>query len=294
MKFKIKQNKKFNFKFIHYIYFSYFILLGIIVFFPLDFILILIPDDSFYYFETAKNVALYGNVSFDNINKTNGFQPLWLLILIPIFWLKLDCISTLRIIILLTGVISFFTLVFIYKIVKMISSKITAEFCVMLYAFNPFNIIIYLGCSEAALNGLLLSAIFYYILKSDFKKSKGKDFLILGLLSSFSFLARTDNVILIVCLISWVISSGIFKFKKEYIKSFFYFCISVSILPLIYISFNLFYFNHILPISGIVRGMTFYLILFYLIISAIICSIISLIIRIYEFNEKISKILILF
>jgi hypothetical protein len=44
----------------------------------------LFPDDAFYYFEIAANFVKGHGFSFDSINGTNGFQVLWLLILIPI------------------------------------------------------------------------------------------------------------------------------------------------------------------------------------------------------------------
>jgi hypothetical protein len=37
----------------------------------------LVPDDGFYYLKIARNVALTGFQSFDGINWTNGFHPLW-------------------------------------------------------------------------------------------------------------------------------------------------------------------------------------------------------------------------
>ncbi len=44
-------------------------------------------DDSFFYFKIAQNVAHHGVFSFDGINLTNGFHPLWLLTLVPPMYL---------------------------------------------------------------------------------------------------------------------------------------------------------------------------------------------------------------
>src|ERR1035437_4085432 len=38
-------------------------------------------DDFYYYYLTAKNVALHGFSSFDGIVPTNGYHPLWLWVL---------------------------------------------------------------------------------------------------------------------------------------------------------------------------------------------------------------------
>ena len=45
-------------------------------------------DDSYYYLKTAANVAAGYGFKFDQINTTNGFHPLWMLLLIPLSWLS--------------------------------------------------------------------------------------------------------------------------------------------------------------------------------------------------------------
>ena len=50
----------------------------------------LYADDAFYYFEIASNVVRGGGLTFDTINLTNGFQPLWLIVLLPLAVLGLD------------------------------------------------------------------------------------------------------------------------------------------------------------------------------------------------------------
>ena len=41
-------------------------------------------DDAFYYLKTANNIFHYGSVSFDLLNISNGFHPLWMIICIPL------------------------------------------------------------------------------------------------------------------------------------------------------------------------------------------------------------------
>jgi len=45
-----------------------------------------IPDDTGYFYKIALNVALGKGLTFDGINQTNGFQPLWLYMLLPLAW----------------------------------------------------------------------------------------------------------------------------------------------------------------------------------------------------------------
>ncbi len=53
-------------------------------------------DDAYYYFGIARHVAGGEGFTFDGIHPTNGFHPLWLLILVPIFALWEDPMLPLR------------------------------------------------------------------------------------------------------------------------------------------------------------------------------------------------------
>lgn len=46
-----------------------------------------LPDDAFYYFEIARNLAAGNGSTFDGSSPTNGYHPLWMLLLLPIFQL---------------------------------------------------------------------------------------------------------------------------------------------------------------------------------------------------------------
>jgi hypothetical protein len=43
-------------------------------------------DDAFYCFQIARNLAHGNGLTFDGITPTSGFQPLWVLLLVPIYW----------------------------------------------------------------------------------------------------------------------------------------------------------------------------------------------------------------
>lgn len=52
---------------------------------PIQRVLTVIPDDSAYYFKIAENASAGDGLTFDGINRTNGFQPLWLYMLVPVY-----------------------------------------------------------------------------------------------------------------------------------------------------------------------------------------------------------------
>ena len=42
-------------------------------------------DDGFFYFKVARNVANGLGFTFDGINRTNGFHPLWMAVCIAVY-----------------------------------------------------------------------------------------------------------------------------------------------------------------------------------------------------------------
>jgi len=75
-------------------------------------------DDAYYYFKVAQNISEGHGSTFDGINKTNGYHPLWMLICIPIFALaRFDLILPLRILFLLMGGLSIATAILLYRLI---------------------------------------------------------------------------------------------------------------------------------------------------------------------------------
>lgn len=47
-------------------------------------------DDGYYYFQVARNLARGHGSTFDRVNRTNGYQPLWTALLVPVYWFTDD------------------------------------------------------------------------------------------------------------------------------------------------------------------------------------------------------------
>src|SRR5215467_6161020 len=75
-------------------------------------------DDAYYYFKVAQNISEGHGSTFDGMNPTNGYHPLWMLICIPIFALaRFDLILPLRILLLVMGALSAATAVLFYRLI---------------------------------------------------------------------------------------------------------------------------------------------------------------------------------
>jgi len=44
-------------------------------------------DDAFYSLTVARHIAQGHGLSFDGLHPTNGFQPLYVFLTVPVFWL---------------------------------------------------------------------------------------------------------------------------------------------------------------------------------------------------------------
>src|SRR3954447_11568710 len=58
-------------------------------------------DDAFYYFGIARNVAHGHGSTFDGIDPTNGYHPLWMLMAVPVYAAGLDGTTAVRVLLAL-------------------------------------------------------------------------------------------------------------------------------------------------------------------------------------------------
>src|ERR1700722_2269702 len=65
--------------------------------------LVRVADDASYFLTTARNIAAGHGMTVDVIHPSNGFQPLWLLLLVPLFLVHGSPETMLRLVVLLQG-----------------------------------------------------------------------------------------------------------------------------------------------------------------------------------------------
>ena len=94
-------------------------------------------DDAYYYFKVAQNISEGHGSTFDGINPTNGYHPLWMLICIPVFALaRFDLILPLRILILLLALMRAVTSILLYRLLKDTLSHPVAMLGALYWAFD--------------------------------------------------------------------------------------------------------------------------------------------------------------
>lgn len=199
-----------------------------------------IPDDSFYYFETARNIIHGCGSSFDCINPANGYHPLWMLIILPIFYLfsigGTNDISpiyyTLVLAIVFSGITAY-TLSRIFS--RYTTSKYLISFVVFLYLFNPHVIYNVLNGLETSLVLMLLSLYIFAFIKFSEIQTKRR-LLFVGLLGGLLSLARLDMVIVVAVSNLWFL----YKYGRRGIN---YFFVSSLASAIIFISWAIYNFK---------------------------------------------------
>ncbi|MGB3904604.1 MAG: hypothetical protein WBB22_06735 [Anaerolineae bacterium] len=158
-----------------------------------------IPDDSFYYFAIARHMALDGSVSINGLNLTNGFHPLWLLVISP-FYLLFPYSPGIPLHLALTigAILDVVTGLFAYKLVRLLTGNPAAALIsVAVYVFNPRAILNAVSGMETSLN-VLYFALFVYVYTVIRRRGPTvRRYVLFGLVGGLLLLARTDNVFLL-------------------------------------------------------------------------------------------------
>jgi len=207
-------------------------------------------DDTFYFLKVARNIALNHVISFDGIEMTNGFQPLWEILLVPIMFFTKNRETALSLSLSLSSLLGIGTSLFLYKIVTILCNEGAALLAVLIWSTNIHLIRMETSGMEFSLSGLMLSWFIYFYIKriklnGDFNSS---NYFSLGLLAAFVVLARVDAIFLIFSFLVLILFEKKNRFKKALNFSF-----SSSIILLPYLAWNLICFDHVMPISGAVK-----------------------------------------
>ncbi|HEY6072612.1 MAG TPA: hypothetical protein VIV15_04265, partial [Anaerolineales bacterium] len=171
-------------------------------------------DDAYYYFKVAQNITEGHGITFDGINPTNGYHPLWMLVNIPIFALaRLDLILPLRILLLIQGGFSAAVAVLIYRIAREAISPPVAIAAASWWAFDLYlhNVMYEYGL-ETGLASLAVALLIYQLFQFEkrWRNSPPTAHQIagLGLYALFALFSRLDLVFLAILAGVWVILRG--------------------------------------------------------------------------------------
>jgi len=215
----------------------------------------IIGDDAFYYFTIARNIAAGNGITFDGLSPTNGFHPLYVVLLLPFFLFNFNDVDVpVHLGLTTLSILNVMTAIVLYKIIIMFGRKKAALYSTFIWLFNPYIIFLTLSGVEASLNAFFLSVVIYHYIKMKFNCSYSLPYMFtLGIFMGISFLCRTDNIFLFIC----VFIDLIYTFDRKQMNRALmniYRILSYSLGALLVVSpwliWNILTFNEILQTSG--------------------------------------------
>jgi 4-amino-4-deoxy-L-arabinose transferase-like glycosyltransferase len=156
-------------------------------------------DDSFYAFKIAKGIADGQGPTFDGVHPTNGFQPLYVFLIAPFYWVfPSDLIAPIYAALAFSALLTALTAFLLYRIVGRYTSAKVAVAAAAIWVFSPVVTRQAANGLETSLAVFLLASIVYFYLSRvrPVEAPRGKDLVVLGVLAGLGVLARVDVVFL--------------------------------------------------------------------------------------------------
>ncbi len=211
-------------------------------------------DDAYYYFVTARNVAHGQGFTFDGIARTNGFHPLWMFVLVPIFALP-GLYAPLRVLVVVLVALNVGTALLLFRLVRRHLSPGLAFVTALAFSLLPaIHNVTTRGGTEAGLNAFFIVLLLYCLSRTDAKKPR--QVLRLSLVAALAFLARLDNVFLAYLVGGWLVWRETRDSRADLRSSFRVAGVYYAPLTLVlaaYMLWNLIGFGTPTPVSGQVK-----------------------------------------
>jgi hypothetical protein len=168
-----------------------------------------LPDDAYYYFNIARHFAAGRGFTFDGLSQTNGFHPLWALLLGGLYALTSGSgDGPIHLALSISALIDTATIGLIYLTLRRLTGDGGAA-CLgaALYAFNPLLVIEAVNGLETALAACLfaLCSYWYLVKVRGTSKVRRTSQVMLGVVGGLMVLARTDSAFLLaVIALDWL------------------------------------------------------------------------------------------
>jgi len=171
-------------------------------------------DDAYYYFKVAQNISEGHGSTFDGINPTNGYHPLWMLVCVPIFALaRFNLILPLRILLLVMSGLSVTTGILLYRLIGRVLTPVIGAVTALYWVFS-FDVVqrFYQQGLETGIAAFFVTLLLYKLY--EFEKSwrqdrvTNKQLATLGLIAALTIFSRLDLVFLAGMTGIWIVFRG--------------------------------------------------------------------------------------
>jgi len=237
------------------------VLAAVVLALPVDTAAWFFSDDAYYYFQVARNLSLGLGSTFDGLNSTNGYHPLWMLAVRPIFAMGLDkpmaCLKVvLSLQVILAGITCWLCWLYTSKRYGRAAAAAAVIFlCNALYTALLFNGL-ESGLLVCLLFGLLVMDVQWGVTGPE--ASLGKR-LLAGVLWGAVFLTRLDSAFVLVAFAGVRLAARprgatwgghLTRTVVRHLPM----ALAFSLLAGLYFAHNLGQFGHLTPISGALKS----------------------------------------
>ncbi len=171
---------------------------GIVLYFRSNFdpaIARLIPDDTFYYLQIARNIANGLGSVFSAGEPTNGYHPLWIVLLVLLHFLVPGTYDFVLAVLVLSVVCNVGAAIVLCRLLQNLRySQAEVELAIGLFLLSPWFVNLTLTGMETPLFLLFLFAFFLSVRRLNHPAARVHNWIVFGLCSGLVMLARTDAV----------------------------------------------------------------------------------------------------
>ena len=157
-----------------------------------------VADDAFYYFNIARHLAAGHGATFDGLAPTNGFHPLWLLLLTPVFALtgalQAGSWVGVHLALSLCALLDVASGTLLWRLLRRLRSPRGAHWAAAIWFLSPVTVLLSLRGLESALTVTLFAA-WLWVVTWAFEDGApdARRGALVGIVTGLAFLARTDN-----------------------------------------------------------------------------------------------------
>ena len=220
---------------------------------PFRFILNFAQDDSFFYLKTAQNFVNGSGLTFDGINSTNGFHPLYFFIIsLLFFFVNLFHTATpeflFRTVFLLHLIMILSIVTINTKIISDINLHLNRNKTNLLLVVILFVLVFIRDFGLESHIGILIIA-FYLSIRVKEIRSEKRFIVVKSICIILLFLTRIDYIFTII---PAMIFAEIVLSDEKKIKTLIIYFVSIIPVIVIYLSINYYFFNHYASISSMI------------------------------------------
>ncbi|MBN1450816.1 MAG: hypothetical protein JW963_07365 [Anaerolineales bacterium] len=168
-------------------------------------------DDAYYYFKVAQNISEGHGSTFDGLNPTNGYHPLWTLVCVPVFALaRFDLILPLRVLIFVMAGLRAATSILLYRLLGNVIARPIAMLAALYWAFDyTIHVTAYQQGLETGLAAFCLVLLLFLLQRFERDRKtapdKGKQIVLLSIAATLVTFSRLDMVFLAGLFGLWIV-----------------------------------------------------------------------------------------